>query len=283
MRVKYQWNDGVHYSAVGDSGLPVEIDGPPEIGGMNRGIRPMELMLMGVGGCTAVDVMHILRKARCSVSDCRTTISAERENSDPRVFRRIHIVFELSGEGLTNSRVSRAVELSAEKYCSASIMMKRAGVEVSYDWTIVRTKESEIAGEPRKLGYPQSTLGIHHVALISTRFEESRRFYSELMGMDIEWEPDSDNVYLTSGNDNLAIHRRMSDEEGPDSRLDHIGFIVPHENQVDAWFEFLRGNNVPIAATPKTHRDGSRSCYVLDPDETQVQIIHHPPIVKALS
>ncbi|MCY3885160.1 MAG: VOC family protein [Gammaproteobacteria bacterium] len=120
------------------------------------------------------------------------------------------------------------------------------------------------------------------MALLSSRFEESRRFYTELMGMDIEWEPDSDNVYLSSGNDNLAIHRRMSDESNLESRLDHIGFIVRHDSQVDAWFDYLKRNNVPIAATPKTHRDGSRSCYVLDPDETQVQIIHHPPIVQSL-
>lgn len=283
MKVEYQWNKGVHFSAVGDSGFSSEIDGPPDIGGKNKGIRPMELMLMGVGGCTAVDVMHILRKARCSVRDCRTTVSAEREDLDPRVFKKIHIQFELSGENLTDSRVSRAIELSAEKYCSASIMMKRAGVEVSYDWTIASTAGAEMAGEPKKYEEPESTLGMHHVALLSSHFEESRRFYVELMGMEIEWEPDSDNVYLSSGNDNLALHRRISDESSQESRLDHIGFVVAHANQIDKWFEYLKRHNVPVVAKPKTHRDGSRSCYVLDPDETQVQIIHHPPLVKSLS
>lgn len=282
MKVEYLWNEEVHFSVKGPSGLPVEIDGPPEIGGRNRGIRPMELMLMGIGGCTSVDVMHILRKSRCSIHSCRTSVTAEREDADPKVFRRMHIHFELMGENLSDSKVSRAVELSAEKYCSASILMQRAGVDISHDWTIVPFNKNESAIERNETLRPESTLGLHHVALLSSRYEESRKFYIDLMGMDIEWEPDADNVYLSSGRDNLAIHRRSSDESSVDSRLDHIGFIVSNENHVDAWYQFLKNHDVPIAAEPKTHRDGSRSCYVLDPDKTQVQIIHHPPLTESL-
>lgn len=282
MKVEYLWKEGVQFSANGPSGFPVEIDGPPDIGGRNRGIRPMELMLTGLGGCTSVDVMHILRKARCLIQSCRTTVTAEREDADPKVFRQIHIHFELMGEKLSDSKVSRAVELSAEKYCSASILMKRAGVEISHDWTIVSRGENEPAEHLSEILRPESTLGMHHVALLSSRYEETREFYTELMGMDIEWEPDADNVYLSSGKDNLAIHRRSSNESFVDSRLDHIGFVVSSESQVDAWYQFLKGHLVPIAAEPKTHRDGSRSCYVLDPDETQVQIIHHPPLAESL-
>ena len=282
MKVEYLLKEGVHFSAEGPSGIPLEIDGPPDIGGKNRGMRPMELMLMGIGGCTSVDVIHILHKSRCSIQECRTTVTAEREDADPKVFRQIHIHFELMGEKLTDTKVGRAVELSAEKYCSASILMRRAGVHISHDWNIVTPIESKSARESDENSRPESTLGMHHVALLSSRYEATRRFYTELMGMDIEWEPDADNVYLSSGTDNLAIHRRSSDESSTESRLDHIGFIVSNETQVDAWFQFLRSYEVPIAAEPKTHRDGARSCYVLDPDGTQVQIIHHPPLTKSL-
>ena len=282
MKVEYLWKEGVHFSVQGPSGFPLEIDGPPDIGGTNRGIRPMELMLMGIGGCTSIDVMHILRKARCSIHSCRTTVTAEREDDDPKVFRQIHVHFEVMGENLSNSKMSRAVELSAEKYCSASILMQRAGVDISHDWTIVPRDEEESAKKSIETLRPESTLGMHHVALLSSRYEETRKFYIELMGMDIEWEPDANNVYLSSGKDNLAIHRRSSDDSSVDSRLDHIGFIVSNERQVDAWYRFLKDHHVPIAAEPKTHRDGSRSCYVLDPDETQVQIIHHPPLTESL-
>ncbi len=283
MKIEYLWKEGVHFSAIGPSGNPVEIDGPPDIGGRDLGMRPMELMLMGIGGCTSVDVIHILRKARCSIHSCRTTVTAEREDADPKVFRQIHIHFEFMGEKLSDSKVSRAVELSSEKYCSASILMKRAGVGITHNWTILPRGENESARDSNETLRPESTLGMHHVALLSSRYEQSREFYAKLMGMDIEWEPDADNVYLSSGKDNLAIHRRSSDESSVDSRLDHIGFVVSSENQVDAWYQFLKGQDVPIAAEPKTHRDGSRSCYVLDPDETQVQIIHHPPLTESLS
>ena len=97
--------------------------------------------------------------------------------------------------------------------------------------------------------------------------------------MHVEWEPDADNVYLTSGNDNLAIHRGNP----RDSRLDHIGFILDSEKRVDQWYSYLRDHNVPIEQEPKTHRDGARSFYVVDPDGVSVQLIYHPPLSKRAS
>ena len=95
----------------------------------------------------------------------------------------------------------------------------------------------------------------------------------------MEWRPDADNVYLTSGNDNLAIHRSASSGEGS-QKLDHIGFILNDINDVDAWYEFLSSNNVTIAKQPKTHRDGARSFYCVDPEGVIVQMIYHPPLSK---
>jgi putative redox protein len=101
------------------------------------GLRPMELMLIGAGGCTAYDVVQILKKARQPVQDCLVEIQAERAEEVPRVFTRIHIHFIVRGDGVSDAAVQRAVSLSAEKYCSASIMLGRAGVEISHDYEIV--------------------------------------------------------------------------------------------------------------------------------------------------
>jgi catechol 2,3-dioxygenase-like lactoylglutathione lyase family enzyme len=126
---------------------------------------------------------------------------------------------------------------------------------------------------------PASTAGIRHVALFVERFDEAIYFYTELMGMHIEWHPDADNIYLSSGNDNLALHRfRGGVREKAQQRLDHIGFIVDSAELVDDWHAFLVANAVKIAEPPKTHRDGARSFYCFDPDGTAIQIIHHPPI-----
>ena len=95
--------------------------------------------------------------------------------------------------------------------------------------------------------------------------------------MSIEWEPDADNVYLTSGTDNLAIHR-VAEDASPSQLLDHIGFIVSNARDVDAWYEYLVEHDVEIVSTPRTHRDGARSFYCLDPAGVQVQVIHHPPL-----
>ncbi len=130
---------------------------------------------------------------------------------------------------------------------------------------------------------PSPTAGMRHVALNVADVDACKRFYVDLMGMRVEWEPDPDNVYLTSGNDNLAIHK------GPDGfdpsghqRLDHIGFIVDTPRDVDDWYVFLCENGVEIKAAPRTHRDGARSFYCADPGGNIVQIIYHPPISRGV-
>lgn len=118
------------------SGHTVVIDGPPEAGGRNLGIRPMELVLSGLGACTAFDVVSILKKSRQKVTDCRVELDAERADEVPKVFTRIHIHFVITGQDLKAAAVERAIELSAEKYCSATIMLS-ASVEISHDFEIV--------------------------------------------------------------------------------------------------------------------------------------------------
>jgi putative redox protein len=131
-----RWVEEAMFLAESQSGHTVAIDGPPGEGGRNVGIRPMELLLLGVGGCTSFDVISILKKSRQSVTDCVTRIRAERADDVPHVFTRIHIHFDVTGRGLKDSQVKRAVELSADKYCSASIMLGRGGVEISHDYEI---------------------------------------------------------------------------------------------------------------------------------------------------
>jgi catechol 2,3-dioxygenase-like lactoylglutathione lyase family enzyme len=128
---------------------------------------------------------------------------------------------------------------------------------------------------------PPAHRGLRHLALNVRRLAEMKAFYVDLLGFRIEWEPDPDNVYLTSGVDNLALHRAPGSGGGTESgsgSLDHLGLIVAAAADVDAWAAFLEGNGVTLAMRPKTHRDGARSCYVTDPDGNRVQIIHHPPI-----
>ena len=126
---------------------------------------------------------------------------------------------------------------------------------------------------------PAPTAGMRHVALFVDGLEETVLFYTGLLGMAIEWQPDADNVYLSSGNDNLALHRFMGEDRPPaQQRLDHIGFIIDDIDQVDVWYEFLKANGVRIKSEPRTHRDGARSFYCLDPDSNVVQMIYHPPI-----
>jgi putative redox protein len=118
------------------SGHAVVMDGPPEFGGRNLGVRPMEMLLLGMGGCTEFDVLHILHKARQEVTGCEVVLEAERAASDPKVFTRIHAHFIVSGHNLSEKRVAKAISLSAEKYCSASIMLG-ATAEVTHDFEIV--------------------------------------------------------------------------------------------------------------------------------------------------
>jgi len=132
-----------------------------------------------------------------------------------------------------------------------------------------------------------SHCGIRHLALTTPNLEEMTSFYTEFLGFRVEWSPDPDNVYLTSGGDNLAFHRSVTEGTNTEQlrtreRLDHFGLLVRDADDVDAWAEYLRGNGVELDKPPKTHRDGARSCYFSDPDGNQIQIIHHPPIVESL-
>jgi len=139
MKGSVKWLGDAMFLAESGSGHTVVMDGPPSDGGRDIGIRPMELVLLGVGGCTSFDVMMILKKARQNVTDCVAQIDAERADEVPSVFTRIHIHFVVSGIDLKESQVKRAIELSAEKYCSASIMLGRGGVEVTHDYEIVES------------------------------------------------------------------------------------------------------------------------------------------------
>ncbi|RMH15157.1 MAG: OsmC family protein [Gammaproteobacteria bacterium] len=135
MKAKIRWLDEAIFVGETGSGHALVIEGPPEAGGQNRGPRPMELLLLGLGSCSAFDVVHILKKGRHAVADCRVEINAERADTDPKVFTRIHLNFFVSGKGLDEKAVSRAVNLSAEKYCSASIMLGKA-CTITHDFTI---------------------------------------------------------------------------------------------------------------------------------------------------
>jgi catechol 2,3-dioxygenase-like lactoylglutathione lyase family enzyme len=129
---------------------------------------------------------------------------------------------------------------------------------------------------------PAPTLGMRHVALHCRDLAASEHFYVDLMGMKVEWRPDPDNVYLSSGNDNLALHRAAPDfEPGTDQQLDHIGFFIATPEEVDEWYAYLDDNGVEFKSAPRTHRDGARSFYCKDPEGVSVQVIYHPPIVAA--
>jgi putative redox protein len=133
MRIK--WVEGVSFLAQTESSHGILMDGAPEGGGRNLGPRPMETVLAGTGGCTAYDVVTILRKARQQVSDCVLEVDAQRATEDPKVFTRIHFHFIVSGRGLDPRQVERAIHLSAEKYCSASIMLGKTAA-ISHDFEI---------------------------------------------------------------------------------------------------------------------------------------------------
>ncbi|MBK5937963.1 OsmC family protein [Halochromatium roseum] len=123
MKARVKWVEGTAMLGESSSGHALVMDGPAEAGGRNLGPRPMEMLLLGLGGCTQFDVLLILRKARQAVTDCVVELTAERSTSDPKVFTRIHVHFIVTGRALSEKRVARAVELSATKYCSASIML----------------------------------------------------------------------------------------------------------------------------------------------------------------
>lgn len=138
MKTRIKWNDGMSFLAESGSGHVVLMDGPPEAGGRNLGPRPMEMLLMGTGGCAAFDVVLILKKSRQDISDCVVEIEAERASQEPKVFTRIHFHFILTGKNLNSQQVERAIVLSAEKYCSASIMLGKTA-ELTHDFEIVES------------------------------------------------------------------------------------------------------------------------------------------------
>jgi putative redox protein len=136
VQARVKWVENAAFVGESGSGHAIVIDGPPDIGGRNLGVRPMELMLMSVGACSAVDVVHILKKARQDITDCYVELSGTRAETEPKVFTAIHLHFVISGRNLGENHVRRAVELSADKYCSASIMLGRAGCKVTHDYEV---------------------------------------------------------------------------------------------------------------------------------------------------
>ena len=136
MQATVKWMDGAMFIGESGSGHSVVMDGPDDLGGRNMGFRPMEMLLLGTGGCSIYDVMSMLKKSRQQVTDCRVEVQAERADQVPAVFTRINLHFVVTGIALKESQVKRAVSLSAEKYCSASIMLGAAGVEISHSYEI---------------------------------------------------------------------------------------------------------------------------------------------------
>ena len=143
MHATIRWNGAVRFEVEAGSGATLTTDGPPESGRVGAGARPMELVLSGAGACASYDVVHILRKGRHDITDCVCPLEAERAPEPPRVFTKIHMHSTVTGRGLTDKAVARAVQLSAEKYCSASIMLARAGVEISHTHAVVTLPATE--------------------------------------------------------------------------------------------------------------------------------------------
>ena len=138
MKARVQWVDGRMFVGESGSGHSVVMDGAPDAGGRNAGIRPMEMLLLGLAGCTAFDLVHILGKGREQLSLCTVDVDAERAETDPKIFTRIHLRFRVAGKGLARAKVERAVQLSAEKYCSASIMLGKTAA-ISHEIVYVET------------------------------------------------------------------------------------------------------------------------------------------------
>lgn len=137
MQATVKWVDGRLFVGETGSGHAVVMDGPPDHGGRNLGPRPMEMVLLGVGGCSSFDVVDILQKGRHDVIDCCAELTAERVDAIPSVFSKIHLHFKVTGRNLPAAAVERAVNLSAEKYCSASIMLGNAGVAITHGFEVI--------------------------------------------------------------------------------------------------------------------------------------------------
>lgn len=135
MKARVSWVEGMMFTGESGSGHTIVLDGAPENGGRNAGIRPMELMLLGLAGCTAFDVVLILQRGREPIAGCVVEVDAERAPTDPKVFTAIHLQYRLSGQGLSPQKVERAIQLSKEKYCSASIMLGQVA-QITHAWTV---------------------------------------------------------------------------------------------------------------------------------------------------
>ncbi|MGV8711882.1 MAG: OsmC family protein [Nitrosomonas sp.] len=136
MKTRIIWKGNVSFLAESGSGHSVLMDGAPEAGGQNAGPRPMEMLLMGLGGCTAFDVVMILKKGRHDIQDCVVEIEAQRASEDPKVFTDIHLHFIVTGKNMNSQHIERAIDLSAEKYCSASIMLKSTA-KITHDFELI--------------------------------------------------------------------------------------------------------------------------------------------------
>lgn len=144
MKARAKWVEGMAFMGEAGSGHAVIMDGAPEYGGRNIGIRPMEMLLIGLAGCTGFDVVQILKKGREAVTGCEVEVEAERASEDPKVFTKIHIAYRVSGRGLSQAKAERAVTLSKEKYCSASIMLG-ATAEMSTSLVVIDELQQEAA------------------------------------------------------------------------------------------------------------------------------------------
>ena len=140
MQTSVHWLENVAFEAKTQSGHSLIMDGSAEYGGENRGPRPMELLLTGLGGCASFDIVTILKKARQDITDVRCELNAERADTIPAVFTKIHLHFVVTGKGIKEKQVAKAVELSAEKYCSASKMLSDGGVEITHDFEIIEAE-----------------------------------------------------------------------------------------------------------------------------------------------
>lgn len=140
MQASVKWVGGVAFEATSESGHQVLMDGSPAYGGENRGARPMELILLGLGGCAAFDIVTILKKARQDVTDVRCELQAERADDIPAVFTKIHLHFIVTGRDVKDKQVDKAIHLSAEKYCSASRMLSLGGVEITHGFEVIETE-----------------------------------------------------------------------------------------------------------------------------------------------
>jgi len=136
MKTRVKWLDNMSFVGESGSGHSIVMDGPPEFGGRNIGVRPMEMLLLGLGGCASFDVVSMLKKSKQDLIDCEVEITAERAETEPKVFTKIHLHFVISGNELSDKKVKRAIELSAEKYCSASIMLGKTA-DVTHDYELI--------------------------------------------------------------------------------------------------------------------------------------------------